>query len=201
VVPENIEVGDIARVVKDGKIKYGTFTGRVSRHRDDKGRYPWLFADNEGDEFSIAVDSQGIPVEDTKFTGYYSVNRPDDWYETDEDFEPSQENELLDLAEATNYALRKQYSIFGDDWLESKRYTEKSHRVSVLRGYGSANASELVAALTEIIQAEEAHKAAILPQVYDVHPVFVETYLSVYNPNPEAREIIIEKIPELKDKI
>ena len=78
--------------------------------------------------------------------------------------------------------------------------TSISEEIAIERAHASSGSSELATGIAEIIMAEKAGTAYSLPKIYRVHPHLVESALEVFEPTDVTKEIITEKIPELREK-
>lgn len=199
--PANIQTGDTISVIDSGgDSKELTFTGNAKKDKDDKTL--WKFFDDDEDIAYFEVDSETgdktdynkLDVQWKAETGV-SSHRLD----TGEKFTPSQEDDMLALAEGINYALRKQYATFKADYEENGELTSRSFALTTRRGYTSSRAVELGAGFTEVIRAETRGAALQLPQLYSAFPGVVETFLKMYDPSEQAERVIKEQIPELQE--
>jgi hypothetical protein len=78
--------------------------------------------------------------------------------------------------------------------------TTISEEIAIERAHASSGSSELATGIAEIIMAEKAGTAYSLPKIYTVHPHLVESASEVFEPTDVTKEIITEKIPELREK-
>jgi hypothetical protein len=197
--PSEIEIGDLLRVVdfKDGGKEHElVFKGLPNDPKSNDDGIQWTFQRQNGEEFFLEVDGNGNFVYDgdIEVTGFYSPEKEDNWWAVDDtDWEPSisEESPLLRLAEAANRVLRRQHSIYTDDWLDGKEHSYLSYRVGLKNGYASSNAAELTSALVEIMQSSN-DTAWEAKKVYKAHPELVKSFLEVMEPSPQVKSELRE---------
>lgn len=183
--PDNtqLSVGDIVKYTEDyGKERILVYKGSAPTHADDN-EWNFIDLDKKWDK-RLKTDSDGN-LTDGEITGYKEADKEP----TRSEFTSDYEDNLLQLAAASNHAMKQQLWTMQHD---STSDNINSNADNILRPYTAMNSHETIAGLLSIIHSDNYSKVQELRQVKKMHPGLLKSMLRIYNPSETAKSYLKE---------